>query len=172
MKIKNYEFKARVESLQEYEEKLFTLGPDFIGTDYQTDTYFNVSHGRLKLREGNIENALISYNREDTAGSKLSEVLLYRHAPDPALKSILIRQLGIKIVVSKIRRIYFIGNVKFHFDTVERLGSFIEVEAIDDKGEFTVEQLRLQCDHYLGFFGIRKEQLADRSYSDMMAGAV
>lgn len=168
MEIRNYEFKARVDSLEVYEKKLLELNPEFRGTDHQSDTYFNVKQGRLKLREGNIENALISYHREDTAGSKLSEVILFRHSPDPALKSILIRQLGIKVIISKIRRIYFIGNVKFHFDTVEGLGTFIEVEAIDDKDEFTTEQLREQCDHYLHFFGITKEQLVDRSYSDLL----
>jgi len=70
--------------------------------------------------------------------------------------------------VSKIRRIYFIGNVKFHFDTVEGLGTFIEAEAIDARDEFTTEQLKAQCDRYLHFFGLAKEQLVDRSYSDLL----
>jgi predicted adenylyl cyclase CyaB len=168
MKIRNYEFKARVDDLQEYEKMLLTLNPEFRGTDHQADTYFNVKRGRLKLREGNIENALINYNRDDIAGSKSSDVILYRHAPDAALKEILVKQFGIRVVVSKIRRIYFIGNVKFHFDSVEGLGTFIEVEAIDDKDEFTTDQLKAQCDHYLHFFGVKKDQLVDRSYSDMV----
>jgi adenylate cyclase class 2 len=168
MKIKNYEFKARVDDLQEYERKLLTIDPEFRGTDHQTDTYFNVKRGRLKLREGNIENALINYDRDDIAGSKKSDVILYRHTPDDALKDILVRQLGIRVIVSKIRRIYFKRNVKFHFDTVEGLGSFIEVEAIDERDEFTVKQLKAQCDHYLHFFGVTKNQLVDKSYSDML----
>jgi adenylate cyclase class 2 len=168
MKNRNYEFKARVDDLQEYERKLLTIDPEFRGTDHQTDTYFNVKRGRLKLREGNIENALINYDRDDIAGSKKSDVILYRHTPDDALKDILVRQLGIRVIVSKIRRIYFIGNVKFHFDTVEGLGSFIEVEAIDERDEFTVKQLKAQCDHYLHFFGVTKNQLVDKSYSDML----
>jgi len=168
MKIRNYEFKARVDDLREYENKLLTLNPEFIGTDHQTDTYFNVKHGRLKLREGNIENALIDYDRDDIAGSKRSDVILYRHAPDASLKEILVRQFSIRVIVSKIRRIYFIGNVKFHFDTVEGLGTFIEAEAIDARDEFTTEQLKAQCDRYLHFFGLAKEQLVDRSYSDLL----
>ncbi|MCU0461374.1 MAG: class IV adenylate cyclase [Bacteroidales bacterium] len=172
MKLKNYEFKARVDDLQEYEKKLLTVDPEFRGTDHQTDTYFNVKSGRLKLREGNIENALINYDREDISGSKKSDVILYRHTPDIALKDILGRQFGIKVIVSKIRRIYFKGNVKFHFDTVEGLGSFIEVEAIDERDEFTTEQLKAQCDHYLRFFGVTDDQLADRSYSDMLQRSV
>jgi predicted adenylyl cyclase CyaB len=168
MRIKNYEFKAHVDDLREYEKRLLTLDPEFRGTDYQTDTYFNVKQGRLKLREGNIENALINYDRDDIAGSKKSDVILYRHAPDTALKEILVRQFGIRVIVSKVRRIYFIGNIKFHFDTVEGLGTFIEVEAIDDRDEFTTDQLKAQCDHYLHFFGLAKEQLVDRSYCDLL----
>ena len=38
----------------------------FQGLDPQSDTYFRVPSGRLKLREGNIENALIHYKRAIT----------------------------------------------------------------------------------------------------------
>ncbi len=59
MSILNFEFKAKTEDLDDLEKKLLILNPTFIGEDNQTDTYFNVTQGRLKLREGNIENALI-----------------------------------------------------------------------------------------------------------------
>jgi adenylate cyclase class IV len=36
--------------------------------------------------------------------------------------------------VDKKREIYFINNVKFHIDTVDGAGSFIEIEAIDNDG--------------------------------------
>ena len=55
----------------------------------------------------------------------------YTGIPDKTLKEILIKTLGIKAVVDKRRKIYFINNVKFHFDTVKDLGTFVEVEAID-----------------------------------------
>jgi predicted adenylyl cyclase CyaB len=172
MNIKNFEFKARVESLEEYENKLLTLNPRYQGADHQVDTYFNVSKGRLKLREGNIENSLIYYERENVADAKRSDIILYRFKPDKALKEILALQLGIKVVVDKLRKIYFINNIKFHFDTVNTLGSFIEVEAIDDKGEFTIEQLKQQCNQYFNFFGLDKSQLVDKSYSDLIEAMV
>ncbi|MBX2953565.1 MAG: class IV adenylate cyclase [Leadbetterella sp.] len=168
MNIKNFEFKAKVEGIEPYEEKLLTLNPEYKGLDYQSDTYFNVRQGRLKLREGNIENSLIHYDREDIAGSKESQIILYRHTPDKALKDILTLQLGVKIVVEKRRKIYFIGNVKFHFDVVENLGTFIEVEAIDDREEFTIEELKAQCDHYFHFFNLTAADLVDQSYSDLL----
>ncbi len=168
MNIKNFEFKAKVDDIEMYENKLLTLRPEFKGLDHQVDTYFNVQYGRLKLREGNIENSLINYDREDVAASKASQVILYRHVPDIALKNILIRQLGVKEIVDKRRKIYFIGNVKFHFDVVENLGTFIEVEAIDEHEAFTIEELKSQCDHYFKFFELTKQDVIDRSYCDLI----
>jgi predicted adenylyl cyclase CyaB len=168
MKIKNVEFKARVESSDAYEQQLLPLSPVFKGLDHQVDTYFKVPVGRLKLREGNIEHALIQYMRSDYAGAKQSDVILYRHTPDPALKNILALQFGILKVVDKQRKIYFIDNVKFHFDKVEGLGEFMEVEAIDDKDAFTTEQLQQQCNHWAAFFSLKPEQFMTGSYSDML----
>lgn len=168
MHIKNYEFKARVVHLHEYEQRLLACSPQFKGTDHQIDTYFNVPKGRLKLREGIIENALIQYNRENTADAKLSDIILYKHEPDKALKEILTHQLGVKVIVNKYRRIYFIDNIKFHFDQVEHLGTFIEVEAIDDSGTIGLEKLKEQCDYYFHFFGLKTTQLIDTSYSDLL----
>jgi adenylate cyclase, class 2 len=168
MNIKNFEFKAKTDEIEKYENKLLTLNPYFKGLDHQIDTYFNVPHGRLKLREGTIENALINYDRENISGAKESQIILYQHEPNIALKNILTKQLGIKIVVDKRRKIYFIDNVKFHFDVVENLGTFIEVEAIDSKEEFTLEELRLQCDKYFNFFELTQKDVVDKSYSDLI----
>lgn len=168
MSILNIEFKAIANRLANLEGILLKHNPIFIGEDHQVDTYFNVTTGRLKLREGNIENALIHYEREDYAGAKSSHVLLYQHQPDKALKDILIKTLGIKAIVDKRRRIYFINNVKFHFDKVEGLGTFVEVEAIDKDGSIGKEKLQGQCDKYAAFFNIAKEDFISVSYSDMI----
>ncbi|MEO5943736.1 MAG: class IV adenylate cyclase [Ferruginibacter sp.] len=164
----NVEFKATAKNIQLLEEKLETLNPVFKGEDHQVDTYFDVSTGRLKLREGNIENALIWYERENTAGSKQSHILLYKHEADKTLKEILIKTHGIKVVVDKRRRIYFIDNVKFHFDKVKDLGTFIEVEAIDADGSLGLEKITEQCNYYAAFFEIKKEDFQSLSYSDML----
>lgn len=164
----NYEFKARISDIESKEQKLLALNPDFIGEDNQCDTYFDVSPGRLKLREGNIENALIYYERQNLAGAKISEVLLYEHKPDNDLKSILEKVHGVKVVVNKKRRIYFLKNVKFHFDKVEGLGSFIEVEAIDKTGTAGHDTIKDQCDKYASFFEIEDGDYVSQSYSDLL----
>ena len=165
----NYEFKASCKNLEALEMKLKELNPAFIGTDHQVDTYFNVPNGRLKLREGNIENSLIHYDRINTADAKQSDVSLYQHQPDKKLKEILSKALGIKTIVDKKRKIYFIDNVKFHFDEVNELGSFVEVEAIDKDGYLGIEKLKEQCRYYIQLFGISRDQFIAGSYSDLLA---
>ena len=164
----NFEFKARCSNVQEREETLLSLQPLYVGQDHQIDTYFNVPNGRLKLREGNIEHALIHYERSNTAGAKQSDVILYQHAPDPALKAILTKAMGIKVVIDKLRKIYFIDNVKFHFDEVKDLGGFIEVEAIDKDGSIGIDQLKEQCAYYASLLRVAPEDYMAESYSDLL----
>ncbi|MEO6819720.1 MAG: class IV adenylate cyclase [Ginsengibacter sp.] len=164
----NFEFKARSQNLQELENKLLVRNPLYIGTDHQIDTYFNVSKGRLKLREGNIENSLIYYERTNVAGAKQSDIILYNHSPQQSLKDLLTKVHGVKVVVNKIRKIYFIDNVKFHFDAVEGLGTFVEVEAIDKDGTISIVELKEQCQKYADFLDIQKEDFISKSYSDLL----
>jgi adenylate cyclase, class 2 len=164
----NYEFKSNCDDIEALESKLKQCNPRFVGTDHQVDTYFNVPHGRMKLREGTIENSLIYYDRINTADAKQSNVSLY-HPSDKSLKQVLEKALGIKIVVDKKRKIYFVDNVKFHFDEVKELGSFVEVEAIDKDGSIGLEKLKEQCSFYVQLFDIRKEQFIAESYSDLLA---
>ncbi|MCU7552768.1 class IV adenylate cyclase [Chitinophagaceae bacterium LB-8] len=164
----NFEFKARSNNNTELEQILQSFQPRFVGEDTQTDTYFNVPNGRMKLREGNIENALIHYHRNNIAGAKQSDVLLYQHQPSKALKKILINAIGIKTIVLKRRRIWFVDNVKFHFDHVDGLGDFIEVEAIDADGSRSIQQLQEQCSFYASIFQIAPECFVAESYSDLL----
>jgi adenylate cyclase class 2 len=141
----------------------------FVGVDEQTDTYFNTSNGRLKMRQGPIENALIYYNRENKAGPKLSEVkLLPLDSNAELLKELLTKSNGVKVVVKKKRAIYFIDNVKFHIDEVEELGSFVEIEAIDKDGSLGLEKIKEQCYFYLQQFQIGEADLLTHSYSDLL----
>ncbi|NHJ02917.1 MAG: CYTH domain-containing protein [Candidatus Heimdallarchaeota archaeon] len=166
----NIEFKAKCPNPNLIREILKSKHAHFQGTDHQIDTYFNVTSGRLKLREGTIETALIFYERPDQDGPKQSDVLL--HHPDPSrtqtLKDILQKTLGILVIVDKNREIYYVGNVKFHIDNVQGLGSFLEVEAIDTDGSIGVKKLQQQCDYYLQLFKVSPEDLIAESYSDLI----
>lgn len=94
--------------------------------------------------------------------------MLYRHNPDKSLKEIFEKLFGIKVIVDKIRRIYFIDNVKFHFDIISGLGKFIEVEAIDSTGLIGSDNLKEQCEKYFLFFGLDSSDYIAKSYSDLL----
>ena len=164
----NIEIKARCTDPSFVRNYLLNNGADHKGMDEQTDTYFNVTDGRLKLREGNIENNLIFYKRNNQAGPKSSHFHLVKIEDAKGLKEVLEKSCGIKMIVKKKRDIYYIGNVKFHIDEVPVLGSFIEIEAGNILANKTESELLTQCNFYLKEFGVKEEDLIAESYSDMM----
>lgn len=163
------EIKASSTNFKQIKKELNAKKADFRGVDHQVDTYFNVTNGRLKLREGNIENTLIHYHRNNQAGPKKSKVTLYHPQPDSSVKKILTDSIGIFKIVDKKRVIYFIDNVKFHLDEVKNLGTFVEIEAIDMEGNLGEAFLLRQCEYYMNLFGIEQKDLLEGSYSDMVA---
>ena len=110
MSFLNIEIKARCPRPEFIRQWLMDQGARFAGTDQQTDTYFKVSKGRLKLREGNIENNLIYYERADQNGPKPSVFELFPVEDTARLKKMLSASLGIKVVVKKKREIYFTNS--------------------------------------------------------------
>lgn len=168
MKHINIEIKARSNNHEKIREFLKSHNADFKGIDHQIDTYFKVNTGRLKLREGNIENYLIYYERENQEGPKQTDIILFKSDPQSSLKSILVNANGILTVVDKQREIYFIENVKFHIDIVENLGTFMEIEARDVEGVIGKEKLLEQCNEYLKIFDISPSDLISGSYSDLL----
>jgi len=164
----NIEIKAKSNKQDKIREILKSKNANFKGVDHQIDTYFKVNSGRLKLREGKIENHLIYYDREDKEGPKQSNVILFKSDPKSSLKEILTKALGVLVVVDKQREIYFIDNVKFHIDTVKDLGTFVEIEAIDKDGTIGKDKLLEQCNFFLDLFKIPQEDLISVSYSDLL----
>ncbi len=162
------EIKARCADPDVVRKILLENKADYQGLDHQIDTYFIVDQGRLKLREGNIENTLIHYSRANQTGPKTSKVSLYKPNPGPAIKEVLTNALGVLIVVDKQREIYFIDNVKFHIDQVAQLGSFMEIEAIDEDNTIGQTELDRQCNYYMNLLGVDAKDLVSNSYSDML----
>lgn len=168
MPITNIEIKARSTNHSYIREILQSKNADFRGMDHQIDTYFKVNHGRLKLREGTIENHLIHYHRENIHGPKQSDITLFKSDPESSLKEVLTKALGTLVVVDKKREIYFIDNVKFHLDVVKDLGTFVEIEAIDKDGSSSTGALLKQCQFFMQKFNISDKDLISVSYSDLL----
>src|SRR5688500_8294654 len=164
----NVEIKAKCDNPSGIRNYLLANKAEFKGVDEQADTYFNVRNGRLKLREGNIENNLIFYERTNQAGPKNSHFHLVKVEDAKAMKEVLTKSIGVKIVVKKKREIYYISNVKFHIDEVPGLGSFVEIEAGNILADLSQQQLKEQCDFYLKEFRIPETDLVEVSYSDML----
>ena len=162
--------KATVDQQTFIRNTLHFQGAVFKGTDNQIDTYFKVSNGRLKLRQGNIENCLIQYERQDQTGPKVSKYTL-AHLPvvtTANVKEALQESLGILIVVDKVREIYYLDNIKIHLDVVRDFGTFVEIEARDEKEVIGKTKLEEQTNRLMLDFKIRTEDLISDSYSDML----
>jgi len=175
----NIEIKARCRNSNRIRKILRQKKAEFVGVDHQIDTYFSLptSKGRLKLREGDIENCLIFYKRSDKTGPRRSDVFLV-DKPGQGMKEMLTKVVGMKTVVDKRREIYFIKNVKFHLDQVRGLGEFVEIEAIsksrkngngNGNGTIGKEILLKQVKEYVKLFEVGKDDLVSESYGDMLA---
>lgn len=165
----NIEIKAKCFHPEKVEAFLLSNGARFVGLDHQKDIYFNVPAGRLKLRQGNIENSLIFYHRPNQEGPKQSDFSLSPVSDGKATEKLLEKALGVKVVVEKHRKIFFIDNVKFHLDEVPGLGCFVEIEAgnVQDPSR-TIDSLRKQCNYYIKAFEVSEKDLIHHSYSDMI----
>ena len=161
----NIELKARCEDLGKLREICESLGAEGQEPERQIDTYFSVSHGRLKLRESSESGAeLIYYARDDVAGARESHYDLYQVEDPESLKAMLTKALGVSVVVTKRRETFVIGNVRIHLDKVQGLGSFVEIQGtIDHSGE-----LPLVADEVQGIqraLGIDPQSLVKESYA-------
>ncbi|MBB6610073.1 class IV adenylate cyclase [Pontibacter sp. Tf4] len=160
--------KARCPDPANAEATLLEHGAHFAGLDIQTDTYYETDYGKLKHRQGNIENVLIHYNRKAAGNASETEVLLYLKNPGAETIAQICGEQRVLMQVRKTRRIFFVENVKFHIDFIESLGWFLEIEAIDLEGSLGKDLLRHQCNHYRDLLQIEEENLVHVSYTDLL----
>jgi homotetrameric cytidine deaminase len=144
------------------------LGAEDKGVLRQRDTYFRVRSGRLKLREEQEGAVLIQYDRPDEAVARESRYRLTRVDDPDDLRASLDAALGTLVVVDKERHLFLWDGVRIHLDTVDGLGSFVELEGVappeSDLGPEREKVARLQRE-----LGI--EQVLTDSYSDRLLGA-
>jgi predicted adenylyl cyclase CyaB len=163
----NLELKARCADLTQARAAGERLGAHIAGQQLQTDTYFHVPKGRLKLREIAGEPAvLIWYERPNTTDVRPSRYYLVPVAAPEQLQAALTAGLGLRGMIRKSRAILLWHNVRIHLDEVAGLGRFVEFEAVLAPNEDTaassgrVEQLRIALQ-------IRNADLIAASYADL-----
>jgi homotetrameric cytidine deaminase len=167
--VRNVELKAFDRDPERSLAVALELGAEDRGVLRQRDTYFRARTGRLKLREQEPGGAtLIQYDRPDAAEARESRYSLVP-APDPdALREALDAALGTLVVVDKERRLLLWEGVRIHLDTVDGLGSFVELEGVaPPESDLSTEHDRVE--HLRGALGI--EEVLTDSYSDRLLGA-
>jgi len=166
--VKNLEIKARFQWSHDIDDILEEIDAKFETAEIQTDTYFNVNNGRIKIRERQGKDAqMIQYFRDDKADVKESRYSMVHVKNPEAVKSILTREHGIREVVHKHREVWIWENVRINFDKVKKLGEFIELEAIiddDNSGEICENRIR----ELMVKFDIKKHNLIEQSYIDLL----
>jgi adenylate cyclase class IV len=180
----NLEFKARLRNPATIYRVLAEHDIPLAATLRQTDTYFQVENGRLKLREIEGEKSqLIFYVRPDAAEVKRSDYSIAPVKSAAALREVLGAACGIRAVVKKIRELYLLprqssrlagaqtdARNRLHLDTVDGLGKFLEIEVILQKGE-SPEQAGQEARAWLQDFDIAPEDLMKGSYADLLEPA-
>lgn len=128
----------------------------------RTETWFATERGHLVLRESDMRHEFAAISAEGKEHS-------VRHKPDNprALKEVLLAGLGVPLIVDMRRETWHLVGVDAHFDDVEGLGSFVELEAID-QGDETDEDLRKRCHAMLHLLGIPESDLIDGRYADLL----
>ncbi len=136
------------------------------GVFSQIDTYFQVSTGRLKLREFSTAKAeLIYYNRIEGKGERWSKYCISPVKSPSMLKNLLRIALGTRIVVRKSRRLFFYKGARIHIDSVFRLGHFIEIEVIVKKNR---DEARSIFAEIIRLFNIEQDSIIECSYVDLL----
>ncbi len=163
----NLELKAGIASIAAARKTALDAGGEFRGTMRQTDTYFVVAHGRLKLREiegGEAE--LISYDRPESDQTRWSR-FVKTPVPDPAvMREMLSAALGVLATVRKTRDLFILDGSRIHLDSVESLGTFLEFEV--PAGADNAEEARVAMDALRKTFAIRDCDVFLHSYSDLI----
>jgi len=165
--MRNLEIKARVEALAPMRSRLRAMrGAVREPVARQTDWYFNVPKGRLKLRVygGRQSGTLIAYARPDRRAARTSDFQLLPTADAAGVRRLLEQMLGVRACVRKRREVWLHKNARIHLDTVEGLGTFVEIEVVVTRG---MTQARALMSELRGALGIRAKHLFAGSYIDM-----
>jgi predicted adenylyl cyclase CyaB len=136
----------------------------------QTDWYFVVPHGRLKVRQRKGERGaeLIVYVRPDAERARASNFQRLPTEDAAHLLRLLRAMFEPWVCVRKRRELWLIGDTRIHLDDVDGLGKFLEIEVPVGSGLADARRMmRLLTDR----LEIEKANLLGVSYSDLIARA-
>ncbi len=165
---RNIEIKARVANLDELMARVSLLassGPERI---FQDDTFFECAEGRLKLRMfSTAAGELIFYRRANQTGPKESFYVRSPTANPESLREALTLAYGAAGRVIKDRIVYMVGRTRVHLDSVQGLGTFLELEVVLQEEEAS-EQGVQEAHALMRQLGVAHECLEARAYVDLL----
>jgi adenylate cyclase class IV len=110
------------------------LGAVDRGVMRQRDQFFTTPYARLKLRTYPDDAArpaeLIAYHRSNIPEARPSEYFIAPVAEPEKLAQTLAFALGKPSELRKTRRLMLFRSTRIHLDTVESLGTFVELETV------------------------------------------
>jgi predicted adenylyl cyclase CyaB len=165
---RNVEIKVRLADLAAARAAVARLGARLDGTDTQVDRYYTLDGGRrVKLRtfgRGGAE--LITYDRPEVAGVRTSA---YEITPvrDDAAGVCLVPKGEPLVVVRKRREVHLLDNVRIHLDSVDGLGTFLELEAVVDAAHEERACAR-QIDEICRALGVDPASALRASYAELL----
>jgi predicted adenylyl cyclase CyaB len=164
---RNVEIKARLADLAAARAIAERVGARFTWADDQVDRYFELDGGRrVKLRTTGRGAELIRYDRSEDAGVRVSA---YEVSPvrDAEAEACLVPKTRPLVTVRKRRELWLLDNVRIHLDTVDGLGTFLELEAVVD-ATHDEARCRAAVDRLLGAFGLSEAACLRASYGDLL----
>lgn len=168
--MRNLEIKTRVASLAPFRARLRAMkGAVREPVVRQTDWYFRVPKGRLKLRvsSGRRSGALIAYVRPDRRAARTSDFQLMQVAQAAPTRALLESMFGLRACVRKRREVWIYKHARIHLDQVDGLGRFLEIEVCVTRGAAEARALMKSLRSALG---IEDAAPVAGSYSDMLTG--
>ena len=166
--MENLEIKAYCADLLKAENIALSIGAEKKWRHEQSDTYFKVEKGKLKLRQVNGKPAeLIFYERPYIKESKISHYSIYRTSNADELSALLSNFLKTDLVIVKNRTLFLWYNVRIHLDRVNNLGTFIEFEAVMDNEE-NVSSSPDRIQFLLNTFSIKNNDLVSKGYYELL----
>lgn len=162
---KNYEIKCKLNAPNEIKKYLVNINNCNYTFENQTDIYYKVNNGRLKLRIINdrIGN-LIFYDRREKTNKRISKYLISTTNNFKELDEILRKQFEVLVSVHKKRNIFIMDNIRAHVDYVKNLGTFLEIEIIYK--DFS--KARMQMKGIISYLNLNEKDFIKESYSDML----
>lgn len=152
----NLEIKVPFKNLGKLNAGLTAIKAEFVKILVQKDTYYKVDKGLLKLRIDGDKTELIYYNRNEKNAKRWSEYYTLQIS-DQKPEQFFAHLYKIEVVVKKRRKLYMYKNTRIHLDTVQGLGTFVELEsmvkttrtAAEKEFKFVVENLHLPVEKEL-----------------------